>query len=71
MPHSGGRGSGITVSCDIGGRRGLDLALQSLRYRQASTASILLLAWECPFVAGCGPKKLEKKKKDGVDVRDS
>ena len=31
----GGQGSGVTISCDVGGRRGLDLALLCLWCRLA------------------------------------
>ena len=53
--------SGIAMSCDVGHRCGLDLALLWLWYRLEATAPIRPLARERPYVAGVVLK--EKKKK--------
>ena len=40
------------MSCDVGHRRGLDLALLWLWYRLAATAQIRPLAWELVYATG-------------------
>ena len=50
------------MSCGVGRRCVLDLALLWLQHRPAATALIPPLAWELPYAAG-GPKKQKKKKK--------
>ena len=48
------------MSCDVGSRHGLDLAL--LWYRLAAAALIQPLAWELPYAMGTALKKKKKKK---------
>ena len=53
------------MSCDVGHRRGLDLAFLLLWCRPATTAPLQPLAWEPPYTVGValkGPKKKKKKK---------
>ena len=52
----------MAVSCGVGGRRGLDLALLWLWCRLAAVAPIRPLAW-ASTCHRCGPKKSKKKKK--------
>ena len=75
-----GLGSGIAVSCGVGGRQGSDPdccgcgvghrcrsdpALLWLWCRPAAVAPIGTLSWEPPYAAGaCGPEKEKKKKKE-------
>ena len=47
LPLSVGQGSGVAVSCDVGCRCGLELALLWL----AAVALIQPLAWELPYAA--------------------
>ena len=49
------------MSCGVGGRRGLDLALLWLWHRLVATAPFRPLAWETSIGCGCGPKKTKKK----------
>ena len=44
-----GEGSGVAMSCGIGHRYGLDLALLWLWWRPATVALIRPLAWELPY----------------------
>jgi len=53
------------VSCGIGHRCSLDLALLWLWHRLAATAPVTPLAWEHPNDAGAALKG-KKKKKDVV-----
>ena len=48
------------MSCGVGCRFGLDLALQWLWYRPIAVAPIRPLAWEPPYAAGAALKR-EKK----------
>ena len=57
-----GEGSGVTMSCGVGRRSGLDLALLWLWYRLEAVALIRPLAWEPPYVAGEAVKSKKKKK---------
>ena len=50
------------MSCGVGRRRGLDLALLWLWCRLAATALIQPLAWEPPHVAGVALKRQKKLK---------
>ena len=54
------------MSCDVGCRHGLDLALPWLWCRPAAIAPIRPLAWEPPHVTGVALKgeKDQKKKKE-------
>ena len=47
-----GRGSGVTVSCGIGHRRGSDPVLLWLWCRPAAVTLIKPLAWEPPYATG-------------------
>ena len=47
----------IAMSCGVGCRRGLDLALLWLWCRPAATALIQPLAWEPPYASGAALKK--------------
>ena len=53
------------VSCGIGHRCGMDLALLCLWYRLAATVPIRPLAWELPYASGVayGKQKQNTKKK--------
>ena len=52
------------MSCDVGRRCGLDLALLWLWRRPAATALFRPLAWEPPYAAGAALEKPKKKKKE-------
>ena len=54
--------SGIAMSCGVGQRRGLDLALLWLWCRQVTTALIQPLAWELPYAMGLALKENKNKK---------
>ena len=49
------------MSCGVGHRRGLDLALLWLWRRPAATAPIQLLAWEPPYALGVALKRQKNK----------
>ena len=49
------------MSCGIGHRRGLDLALLWRRHRWAATARIQPLAWEPPYAVDVALKKAKHK----------
>ena len=51
------------MSCGVGGRQGLDLALFGLWCRLAAVAPIQLLSWELPYAVGATLFKKKKKKK--------
>jgi len=51
------------VSCGVGRRLGLDLALLWLWRRPAATAPIGPIAWKPPYAVGVALKKTKKKKK--------
>ena len=69
-PRSVGEGFSITVSCGVGCRHGLDLALLWLWHRPVAMAPIGPLAWEPPYAKGAALKrKKEKKKKNTVEIR--
>ena len=53
------------MSCGVGHRRGLDLALLWLWCKPAATAPVRLLAWEPPYAQGATLKKKKKKKEPG------
>ena len=55
-------GSGVAMSYGVGLRHGLDLALLWLWCKLAAMALILSLAWDPPYVPGCGPKMTHTKK---------
>ena len=63
-----GQGSGIAVSCGIGGRLGLDLGLlwlcSSCCVCGAAAAPIPPLAWELPYAAGVALKSKKKERKE-------
>ena len=44
------------MSCGVGGRHGLDLALLWLWHRPVATAPIGPLAWEPPYATGAAVK---------------
>ena len=50
------------MSCGVGRRRGLDLALLWLRRGPAATAPIRPLAWESPYAAGAALKRQKQTK---------
>ena len=60
------------MSCGVGCRCSLDLALPWLWYRSAATAPIRPLALEPPYTASVALKrqKLEKKKEEEVNPQD-
>ena len=51
------------MSCGIGCRRGLDLALLCLWYRLAAVALIRHLDWEPPYAMGVALKRKKKARK--------
>ena len=51
----------LPVSCGVGHRRGLDLALLWLWYRLAAVAPIGPLAWEPPFATSAVLKSKKEK----------
>ena len=51
------------MSCGIGQRCSLDLALLWLQRRPEATALIQPLAWEIPYATGAALKRQKKKKK--------
>ena len=58
-----GEGSGIAMSCGVGGRRGSGPPLLWLWRRPVATVPIQSLAWEPPYALGVDLKKKKKKKK--------
>ena len=52
----------LFVSCGVGCRHGLDLALLKLWCRLAAAAPVQLLAWEPPYATGAALKRPKKKK---------
>ena len=54
------------MSCGVGHRCSLDLALLWLWYRSAAAALIRLLAWELLYAAGAALKRKRKKKESHV-----
>ena len=48
----------LPLSCGMGGRHGLDLALLWLWHRLAAAAPIRPLAWELPYAVGMALKSL-------------
>ena len=55
-PRSLGQGSGVAMSCGVGRRHSLDLALLWLWHRMAATAPIRSLAWEHPYATAAALK---------------
>ena len=53
------------MSCGIGCRCSLDLALLWLWYRLAAVAPIRILVWEPPYAVGVALKRLNKQIKQG------
>ena len=56
-----GQRSGDAVSCGVGHRHGLNLALLWLWHRLAVTAPIQPLAWEPPYAVGAALKKKKRQ----------
>ena len=54
---------GAAVSCGVGHRHGLDLALRWLWHRPAAVALIRPLPWELQYATGAAQEKKKKKKK--------
>ena len=52
------------MTCGVGGKHGLDLALLWLWCRPAATALICPLAWELPHASGATLKRLKKKEEE-------
>ena len=52
------------MSCGVGQRLSLDLALLWLWHRPEATALIRPLAWEPPYAVGAALKRQKKKKKN-------
>ena len=61
-PHSVGRGSGVAVSCGVGGRCSSDPAWLWLWLRLAAAAPIWFLAWELPYAVDAALKRKKEKK---------
>ena len=55
------KGSGVTMSCGVGHRLGLNLVLLWLWCRPATTAPIGPLAWELPHATGASLKKKRER----------
>ena len=60
--------SGVTMSCGVGYRHTLDLALLWLWRRTEAIALIRPLAWELPYSASTALKRPKKKKKKKMTV---
>ena len=56
----------LRMSCGVGCRRSLDLALLWLWLSLAATALIRPLAWEPPYAMGTALKRQKAKKKDDL-----
>ena len=69
-PHSGGWGSGVSVSCGVGRRCSSDAVLLWLWCRPAQVALIRPLPWEPPYAAGVALKRKGKKKEKGIMNKD-
>ena len=58
----------VSLSCGVGHRRSLDLALLWLWGGPTATTAVHPLAWELPYAMGAAhpppPKKDQKKKKE-------
>ena len=59
-PRSAGRGSGVSVSCGVGSRRGS--APTRLWLRPTAVAPLRSLAWDLPYATGAA-LKIEKRKR--------
>ena len=57
------KGPVLAVSCGVGRRSGLDLALLWLCVRPAAAAPIQPLAWELPCAALAVPKQQQQQQK--------
>ena len=57
------KGSGVTVSCGVGRRRGSDPTLLWLWRRLVATAPIRPLAWELPCAVGVALKRQRRKRR--------
>ena len=57
IPGPVGQGSGVAVSCGVGCRRSLDLALLWLWHRTAAAVPIKPLAWEPTYAASVALKR--------------
>ena len=57
------KGYGVAMSCGVGHRHGLDLALLWLWYRPAAAALIQPLTWEFPYAACAALKRPNKQTK--------
>ena len=55
------------MSCGVGGRRGLDLALLWLWPKLVAAAPIQSLAWELPCGVGVALKRVKKRKKEKLN----
>ena len=60
------QGSHVAVSCGVGHRSSLDLALLWLWCSPAIVALIWLLVWKIPYVKGVALKSKKKKKKKKI-----
>ena len=56
----------MAVSCGVGCKYGLDLALLWLWHRPAAAAPVQPLAWELLYAAGAGLKKKKKEEECGT-----
>ena len=54
------KGSGVAVSCGVGGRRGSDPAWLWLWRRLVATTPIGPLAWEPPYAAGAAQEMAKR-----------
>ena len=57
------------MSCGVGHRHGLDLALLWLWRRLAATVPISPLAWEPPYATGVALKSKKKKQKKNHKIK--
>ena len=67
--RSVGGGSGVAMSCGVGGRRGSDPALPWLWCRPAAVALIRPPNLGTSICRGCSPKKDKKKKKKMLKLK--
>ena len=54
----------LPVSCGVGRKQSLDLALLCLWYRPAAAAPIQPLAWELQYAAGAALKRQKRKREE-------
>ena len=66
-----GWGSGVAVSCGVGGRHSSDPALLWLWRRRVAMALIQPLAWELPYAMGAALKSKQTKNQSFYEGKNS